>query len=159
MNFSDIALMALQVVAPVLVAALTWATAKLATLIRRKVDNEYLRGVLVRLDEAVLTAVKGLQQTVVDDIKAVSLDGKITIGEKRRIKETAIANVRSYLGPKGIRVLAEVLGLSGAALDRFLDSKVEAAVHDLRLTERAVSKAPTEPSEESPAVPLASTPA
>ena len=62
--------------------------------------------------------------------------------EKRRIKDAAVANVKSYLGAKGIRVLAEVLGLSGGALDSFLGSKVEAAVHDLRLTERAVSPAP-----------------
>jgi hypothetical protein len=60
MDFTDVALTALQVVSPVLVAALTWAAAKLATFIRSKVDNEYLRGVLVRLDDAVVTAVKDL---------------------------------------------------------------------------------------------------
>jgi hypothetical protein len=65
MDFTDVALTALQVVSPVLVAALTWAAAKLASFIRSKVDNEYLRGVLVRLDDAVITAVKDLQQTVV----------------------------------------------------------------------------------------------
>jgi hypothetical protein len=49
MDFTDVALMALQVVSPVLVAALTWAAAKLASFIRSKVDNEYLRGVLVEI--------------------------------------------------------------------------------------------------------------
>ncbi len=159
MDFTDVALTALQVVSPVLVAALTWAAAKLASFIRSKVDNEYLRGVLVRLDDAVVTAVKDLQQTVVAEIKAASADGKISEAEKRRIKDAAVANVKSYLGAKGIRVLAEVLGLSGGALDSFLGSKVEAAVHDLRLTERAVSAAPApRPAAESPR-PLASTPA
>lgn len=143
MDFTDVALTALQVVSPVLVAALTWAAAKLATFIRSKVDNEYLRGVLVRLDDAVVTAVKDLQQTVVAEIKAATADGKISEAEKQRIKDAAVANVKSYLGTKGIRVLAEVLGLSGGALDSFLGSKVEAAVHDLRLTERAVSTATT----------------
>ena len=159
MDFTDVALTALQVVSPVLVAALTWAAAKLASFIRSKVDNEYLRGVLVRVDDAVVTAVKDLQQTVVAEIKAASDDGKISEAEKRRIKDAAVANVKSYLGAKGIRVLAEVLGLSGGALDSFLGSKVEAAVHDLRLTERAVSAAPApKPAAESPR-PLASTPA
>ena len=74
MKLTDVALMALQVVAPVFMAALTWAAAKLAALIRSKVDNEYLRGALVRLDDAVFTAVKELQQTVVAEVKAASAD-------------------------------------------------------------------------------------
>ena len=158
MDFTDVALTALQVVSPVLVAALTWAAAKLASFIRSKVDNEYLRGALVRLDDAVVTAVKDLQQSVVAEIKAASADGKISEAEKRRIKDAAIANVKSYLGTKGIRVLAEVLGLSGGAIDNFLGSKVEAAVHDLRLTERAISTTAAVPTAEV-ARPLASTPA
>jgi uncharacterized membrane protein YebE (DUF533 family) len=43
--------------------------------------------VLVRLDDAVITAVKDLQQTVVAEIKAATADGKISEAEKRRIKE------------------------------------------------------------------------
>ena len=158
-NFTDFALMTLQVLLPALFAALTWAGARMAAYIRRAVDNEYLRGVLVRLDEAVINAVKDLQQTVVDELKATTADGKISDAEKKRLKDAAMANVRSYLGVKGIGVLAEVLGLSGGALDRFLGSKIEAAVHDLRLTTQAVSGRPEiEPGEESPR-PLASMPA
>lgn len=114
---------------------------------------------LVRLDDAVITAVKDLQQTVVAEIKAATTDGKISEAEKQRIKDAAVANVKSYLGTKGIRVLAEVLGLSGGALDSFLGSKVEAAVHDLRLTERAVSTATTPKAAVELPRPLASTPA
>ena len=46
MDFTAVALTALQVVSPVLVAALTWAAAKLARFIRSKVDNEYLHAVM-----------------------------------------------------------------------------------------------------------------
>ena len=63
------------------------------------------------------TAVKDLQQTVVDEIKIANADGKLTAAEKRRIKDAAVANVKSYLGAKGIRVL------SGGALDSFLEKK------------------------------------
>jgi hypothetical protein len=86
-----------------------------------------------------MTAVKDLQQTVVDEIKAANADGKITDAEKLKIKNTALANVKSYLGTKGIRVLSGVFGLSGGALDGFLSSKIESAVHDLRVTNRAVT--------------------
>jgi hypothetical protein len=38
-----------------LLAALTAVTTKFAELIRARVQNEYLRGLLLRLDDAVLT--------------------------------------------------------------------------------------------------------
>ena len=58
MDTGSIGLKVLEILSPVLLAALTWAAAKLAQLIRAKVQNEYLKGVLVRLDDAVFTAVK-----------------------------------------------------------------------------------------------------
>lgn len=142
MELGEMGLKALQVCSPVLVAALTWVATKLAGFIRSKVANEYLQGVLVRLDDAVITVAKDLQQSVVREIKARSADGKLSGRDRDRIKEEAVANLKTYLGPKGLRVLAKVLSLSGAALDNFLDSKVEAAVHDLRTTERAISGFP-----------------
>lgn len=159
MKLTDVVLMALQVTSPVLLVALAWAAAKLAALTRSKVANEYLRGALVRLDDAVFTAVKELQQTVVAEVKAASADGKIDDAERRLIKDAAVANVKSYVGPKGLGVLAQVLGLSGGTLEQFLGSRVEAAVHDLRVTERAVAATATvtKPGS-SGALPLASTP-
>jgi hypothetical protein len=132
METENIGLKVLEILSPVLVAALTWAAAKLAQLIRAKVKSEYLRGALVRLDDAVFTAVKDLQQSVVEEIKAASADGRITDEEKKRIKEKALASVKSHLGTKGLSELATVLGLDGGAIEGFLSSKVEAAVHDLR---------------------------
>ena len=158
MKYTEVALTIVQLLSPLLMAALTWAAAKLADFIKRKVDNEYLRGVLVRLDEAVVTTVKDFERTVVAEIKRARSNGKITEAEKRQIKEAAVANVKSYLGPKGIRVLGDVLGLSDGSLDSFLGAKVEAAVHDLRLSERAVS-AVTPSNGVKATSPLASSPA
>ena len=124
-----------------MLAALTWAAAKLAQLIRAKVQNEYLKGVLVRVDDAVFTAVKDLQQTVVEQIKAASADGKITDDEKKQIKDKALAAVKSHLGTKGLAEAASVLGLGGGALEGLLSSKVESAVHDLRRSTPAMSGA------------------
>lgn len=139
MDTGSIGLKVLEILSPVVLAVLTWAAAKLAQLIRAKVQNEYLKGVLVRLDDAVFTAVKDLQQSVVDEIKAASVDGKITEEEKRRIKEKAISAVKSHLGTKGLAEVAKILGLEGGALEGLLSSKVEAAVHDLRRTAPAVN--------------------
>lgn len=137
----NIGLKVLELLSPLLLAALTWAAAKLAQLIRAKVQNEYLKGVLVRVDDAVFTAVKDLQQTVVEQIKAASADGKITDDEKKQIKEKALAAVRSHLGAKGIAEAAGILGLGGGALEGLLSSKVEAAVHDLRRSAPAMNGA------------------
>lgn len=134
METGDIGLKVLEILSPVLLAALTWAAAKLAQLIRAKVKNEYLKGVLVRLDDAVFTAVKDLQQSVVAQIKKASSDGKITDNEKKQIKERAVASVKSHIGTKGLAEAAKILGLEGGAFDSLLSSKVEAAVHDLRRT-------------------------
>ena len=139
MDTGSIGLKVLEILSPLLLAALTWAAAKLAQLIRAKVQNEYLKGVLVRVDDAVFTAVKDLQQTVVEQIKAASADGKITDDEKKQIKEKALAAVKSHLGTKGLAEAASVLGLGGGALEGLLSSKVESAVHDLRRSTPAMS--------------------
>jgi len=141
MDTGNIGLKVLEILSPLLLAALTWAAAKLAQLIRAKVQNEYLKGVLVRVDDAVFTAVKDLQQTVVEQIKAASADGKITDDERKQIKEKALAAVRSHLGAKGIAEAAGILGLGGGALEGLLSSKVEAAVHDLRRSAPAMNDA------------------
>lgn len=139
MTMSEVLFMALQATAPVLVAAATVAAAKLASYIGHKVQNEYLRGALTRLDDAVLVAVKELQQTVVAELKAAAENDKLDETARKRVKDAALANVKSYVGPKGLRVLADVLGLSNEMLDQFVRSRVEAAVHDVRLEERVAT--------------------
>jgi hypothetical protein len=133
MDFTELALSALQILSPVLLAGLTWLAARVAALIRVRIESEYLRGALIRLDDAILTATKELQQTVVAEVKAAAADGKITPAERERIKRTAVTNAKSHLGPRGIAEIARVLGLPNGALDDLIGSKVEAAVHDLRL--------------------------
>lgn len=155
MDAGNVGLKILEILSPVLLAALTWAAAKLAQFIRAKVQNEYLKGVLVRLDDAVFTAVKDLQQSVVEQIKAASADGKITDEEKKQIKDRALASVKSHLGTKGLAEVAKVLGLEGGALEGLLSSKVEAAVHDLRRT----ASAPTSSTHGGTVPPLAVAPA
>jgi len=123
MDTGNIGLKVLEILSPLLLAALTWAAAKLAQLIRAKVQNEYLKGVLVRIDDAVFTAVKDLQQTVVEQIKAASADGKITDDEKKQIKDKALAAVKSHLGTKGLAEAAGILGLGGGALEGLLSSR------------------------------------
>ena len=133
MDYGELGLKVLQILSPILLAALTWVAAKAAQYIQAKVKNEYLRGVLVRLDDAVLTVVREVQQVTVEAIKSGSADGKLTPDERARVKQAAIDSVKSHLGMKGIAELAKILGLEGGAVEKLLSTRVEAAVHDLRI--------------------------
>ena len=121
-----------MVLVPFAAAGVHWLGSRAGDLIRAKVDNEALRGVLLRLNDAVVTAVKDLEQTVVDEMKVAAEDGRISREERRRIKDKAVRHVKSYLGPTGLKELGNVLGLWDLAVEDFIGSKVEAAVLDLR---------------------------
>lgn len=132
MDATSIGWKVFQILSPVLLAGLSWLSVKAAQLISAKVKNEYLKGVLVRLDDAVLVAVREVQQVTVDALKAASADGRLTPDERTKVKQAAIDSIKSHLGTKGIAEVARVLGLEDGAVDKLLSTRVEAAVHDLK---------------------------
>lgn len=132
MDWNEIGWKVFQALSPLLLAALTWAAAKAAQLINAKVRGEYLRGVLLRLDDAVLAAVREVHQVTVEELKAASADGRLTPEERAKVKAKAIETVRTHLGTKGIAELAKVLGLDDGGLEKVLSTRIEAAVHDLK---------------------------
>ena len=143
----------LQILSPVFLAALTWAASKLARLIRTKVQNEDLKGLLLRLDDTALTVVKDLQQNMAKQMKAASADGKLSEAERQQLKDAALAAVKAYLGPKGRAEINKILGLQDGPMEGLLSSKIEAAVLDLR------NAAPTRVPVVAPAPAVAPTPA
>jgi hypothetical protein len=132
MDIGDIAYKILEILLPILVAGLTWASAKLASFINAKVKNEYLKGTLARLNDAVLASVKEAQQVAVQGLKEANKDGKVTKEEAAKIKEDVLAVVKSHLGMRGLQELARVLGLDTEGVQKLLSSKIEAAVHDIK---------------------------
>ena len=138
MDANSIGWKVFQILSPVLLAGLSWLSVKAAQLISAKVKNEYLRGVLVRMDDAVLAAVREVQQVTVDSLKAASADGQLTPDERAKVKQAAIDSIKSHLGMKGISEAAKILGLEDGAIDKLLSTRVEAAVHDLKAA-RSVS--------------------
>ena len=132
MDWNEIGWKVFQTLSPVLLAALTWVAAKAAQLIHAKVRGEYLRGVLLRLDDAVLAATREVHQVTVEELKAASADGRLTPEERTRVKARAIETVRSHLGARGVGELGKVLGLDDSGIEKLLSTRVEAAVHDLK---------------------------
>ena len=131
MVISELVLKVSEVLLPLLLSVLTLAVVKLTQFVNAKVKNEYLKNVLVRVDDAVLTTVRHLQQNFVEDLKNASADGKLSEEEKKNLKDQALNSVYMHLGgDKGLSEVKKVLGV--ADLDSLLSSKVEAAVHSLK---------------------------
>jgi hypothetical protein len=137
MEWSGVMVDVVQGLIPVLMAALAWAGVKIATWINAKTKNEYLKGVLLRLNDAVLAAVRETEQTVVTQLKAAAADGKLTDDEKRDVKRAAFESVKAHFGSKGVAEVGQVLGLSEDALEKMIGARLEAAVHDMKLVQTA----------------------
>lgn len=135
-----------NVLAPIVTGLIAWVGLALRNYIAAHTKNEFLKGALIRLDDTILAVVREIEQTVIIGLKAASADGVVTPEEIADIKKQALDTVRAHLGPKGLADLAKVFGLEGTALDAFISTKIEAAVHSLHAEAPAV-----DPSSPSPA--------
>lgn len=123
---------ALQALSPIVLAALSWLSLRVAALINTKVKNERLHGILTRLDDAVFAAVREVEQVYVSMIKTASEDGSLTAEERRQAKDAALQAARTHLGPRGLAELGKVLGMNEDEVDRAIGTRVESAVYSLR---------------------------
>ena len=118
----------LDLLTPVLLAALGWLSWRAAGWIKAHTKNAQVQGILLRLDDAVFTAVSSLEQTVVVAAKTAASDGQLTKSDGAAVKAAALAEIKSHLGPKGIAELQAILGIKADGLDSFLSSRIEASV-------------------------------
>ena len=121
-----------EALSPLLLAALSWLSLRIAALINAKVKNERIQGILLRLDDAVFLAVREVEQVFVSMLKTASEDGVLTAEERRQAKDAALRAARSYLGTRGLAELGKVLGLPEDEVDRVIGGRVEAAVYNMR---------------------------
>jgi hypothetical protein len=123
----------LVVCAPVLTAAITWASVKFADLIKARTKNELIGGILARLTTSAFTLVREAEQTAVAAIKAArdpkSPGGEeLTKEEGEQIKKAVVDKLKEVWGVKGLHEAGKILGLTDAGLDKFISAKVEEAV-------------------------------
>lgn len=121
--------------APLVLALLGWLLTTLAMYVRQRtaaMKNQYLAGVLERLDDAVETAVREASQTLVDDMRKAAADGTISKDEAREARDHALGKLKAYMGPKGVAELGRVMALDASGIDSYLAGKVEAKVHALK---------------------------
>jgi hypothetical protein len=124
-QLSSIFITALQALGPVIAALLGLVALKLHALIDTRVKNEKVQGILDRLDDAALTVVQEVEQTVVsklDPNKPLPDNGKAA-------KDAAIASLKTHLGQKGVDEAKKILGVGDSALEQILVSYIESKVH------------------------------
>jgi len=121
----------LKIVSPILLALLSWGSVKLTQLIKNKVKDEETKQVLLKLNDALFTAVKDVQQTIVSDLKAANVDGKLTGEEIQDVKSKAIEKAKSFLG-SSISDMPGTLGMTQEEFEKYISSKLEAIVLDLK---------------------------
>ncbi len=116
------------VLAPALVAFLTWGAAHVGAWIRARVRNDAVSGVLDRLAQLAFNVVQEVQQTVVS-----SLPDKANKDALLAARDQALATLKSHLGEKGLRELMTVLGLKDeGAVVKLLLSYIESSVLTLK---------------------------
>ena len=126
---------------PALVTGIIWGITKVASYFKAKTNIEYAQGAIARLNEAVVMAVREVEQTVKADIVKRKADGKITADDARGIKATAIAAAESYLGAKGIAELIKVLGIDASLVDKLVGGKIEQVLSEMK-DEKASTASP-----------------
>ena len=154
MQGTDIATGIFKVLSPVVLAAFTWVAARLGQWINARVKNEYLRGVLARLDDTVVAVVREVHQVTVEALKAATVDGKLPPAACATVKQSAVNAIKSHLGAKGLKDLSSVLGVDAPGIDRLIGTKIEAAVHDVKLQQRVMNGVNHAPSGPADAVPF-----
>jgi len=96
-----------------------------------KVKSELLKGGLLRVTDAALTAVQSVAQSYSDDLKAASADGKLTADERQAARDQALQRMKHLLGEAGLSEVQRVFGVYGASLDSALLDRIEATLKGL----------------------------
>lgn len=114
---------------------LFWVLAAVGALIARlvlgQINSDAARKYVGRALNEVGDAVLDVAKTYVESIKQARADGKLTEAEKAEAKARALAVAKRNIGPEGLKRLAKILGFDTGALDKWLGTKVEAAVASL----------------------------
>lgn len=129
-----------DIAAPALAAALGYAVVWLTGVIRARIRNDVARGLLQRLTESVSDAVLAVNQQTRELLAGVKKHDspggrRLTKSEADALRQCAMAYVKAYWGPKGLKELAKVLAggekdsdKAAVQVNRVIHAKIEAEV-------------------------------
>ena len=121
MDYTEISITIITaIIAPCLIAITRsvlryWATT---------IESDRLSAVILDVESAVSTVVDSLTQTVVADIKASTIDGKLSDEDAQNILSNAISMTKNYLRVE----TKQYLQREGVNIGDYLADKIEAAI-------------------------------
>ena len=127
MNWTQLLQQSIDLVTPLLMALVAYGVHQASAWLKARTTNELAHGIISRLDEAIVEVVREMHQTAVAQLKEAAADGKLSKSEAGKIRDTAIAKVRSYLGPKGV---AELQRIVGPDIKAIIETKIESFLLD-----------------------------
>lgn len=131
---SGILALLLGLLASLLTLAKKMVDAKIGE-ITAKIKDANLRGAVETAENCVTTVVFELSQTLVDDLKTLSTDGKLTPADAAKIKASAVEKSRQLMSDEVYGSLQTVFGDA----DAWISSKIEAGVKQLKIRAAAPS--------------------
>ena len=127
------------VLVPFAAMGVHWLGTRAGDLIQAKIHltqatlgNERLSAAILRLEDAVVTAVKDIEQTLVVEYRGLAADGKLSREDRRRLKETAVRRVKTFLGSAGLKELGNVLDVWELSVEDLIGAKIEATILDMK---------------------------
>lgn len=128
-----------------LIGLLGWVVKKASDLINTTIKSREGAGALVRIKDAAWVAVRSVEQEYAAAIRlARAFDSPggetITEAEAANAKAMAIMKAKSYLGGKGVELAVKALfgGGDPKQLNGPIGDAIEAAVHEMKTTDRAI---------------------
>jgi hypothetical protein len=129
--FWDLMARSLSALPSLLLVALSWLSIQLSELITARARDESVRAMLARLDDAVFTAVREVEQVLVIPRKRASASGTLGTVERAAARASAVQAARACLGARGWLDLSATLGLSNSELEYAVEARIGAAVYEL----------------------------
>lgn len=126
------------VIIPALGVIALYLAARAPGWIAAKVSNQRIAGILDRLAALAFTVVNEVQQTVITKLKESDDADEPTRDQLAAARDTAIATLKSHLGPKGLLEIKQAMQLTDdTAVEKLLTSFIESAVLMLKKQEPA----------------------
>lgn len=135
----------LAVLMPVLTGLAGWLAFRGAGLLKAHVEGKRQADALTRLDHAVTSAVRGVEQARASKLPREAGRGTLSPADAAMAKAAAVAGARLYLGAHGWTLLQEVFGLDAAQLEDVIRQRVESALYELKTGAPSPATAPAAP--------------
>ncbi len=100
-----------------------------------KINDTNIKNAISSAEDCVTTVVLEMSQTVVDDLKAKSADGKLTEDEIKQIQADSLAKIEKLITSDAFNTLDTVFGDAEA----WIKSKIEAEVKKYKMNSTAKS--------------------